>query len=98
MPPTLRLFATYNSIELGLCRQGRYSGILENHDLGEEMVVQVFHLLSFVGCVFSIMLCLLPLAVEQILLLRQFYLHVGEHLEELGFVNERWVDASNCPM
>jgi len=47
------------------------SGVLEGRDLGEEAVVQVFHLLLFAGCVFSVLLCLLPLAVEQSLLLRK---------------------------
>ena len=57
----------------------------------------MFHLLPFTGCVLSILFDLLLLAVKQILLLHQFFLHVGEHLEELAFVNRRQVDVSDSP-
>ena len=47
---------------------------------------------------FSILFYLLPFAIEQSLLLRQFFLHVGEHLEELGFINRWQVDVSGRPL
>ena len=70
-PLTFRLFATCSVHSAGpLWRRGRYSDVLEERYLVKEVVVRVFHLLSFTGCVFSILLCLLSLAVKQGFLLR----------------------------
>ena len=60
---------------------------LEGRDLGEELVIYALHLLSHPGPIFSILLRLLPLAVERGLLLRHLLLHVSEHLKELGFIS-----------
>ena len=80
-----------------LWRWGRYAGVLKDCGLGKKVIVQVFHLLPFAGYMFSILLCLLPVAVEQSLLLRQFFLHVDEHLD-LGFIDRQRVDVSGCPL
>jgi len=53
---------------------------------------------SALGHVFSIILCLLALAIEHGLLLRHILLHVNEHLEELGFISSWWVYISSCPL
>ena len=53
-----------NARALGLRSSGSFcdrgaSGVLKGHDLGEELVVQMFHLLPFTGYIFSIM-CRFP--------------------------------------
>ena len=60
---------------------------LEGRDLSEELVVQTLHLLFLTGRIFSITCCLLLLAIEQGLLLCHLLPHVGEYLEELGFIH-----------
>ena len=86
--PALRVLAI-----LGPCRSGplwrwRWPlGVLEGGDLGKELVILMLQLLSFMGCIFLIMRCLLPLVVKQGLLLCHLLLHVSEHLEELAFVH-----------
>ena len=58
-PTTLRLLVTCSFRSVGpLWWWRRYSGVLENHDMGKEVIVQVFHLSrSRVACSRSCSAC-----------------------------------------